>query len=127
MIINYRQLSGRLRSAHDISCYLEYIVALLITSKPGHLTIVSPRKWNMRITRAQAATHSLESSERSDPHKRSAQLDFLEKIPSERGHAVAPGRQPRRRRSPSAGEIKATKAGSRMKQMMKEDEGKWPR
>lgn len=73
-----------------------------------------------------ASCNTLESSERSDPHKRSAQLDFLEKIPSERGHAVAPGRQPRRR-SRSAGEIKAAKAGSRMKQMTKEDEGKWPR
>lgn len=38
--------------------YLGYTVEQLITSKAGHLTTVSPRKWNMRVTSAQAAaTH----------------------------------------------------------------------
>ncbi|KAM0731079.1 hypothetical protein ACS0PU_002562 [Formica fusca] len=84
----------------------------------------------MRVTSAQAAAtrarHS-GNSERTDPHKRSAQLDFFEKILGVcvREHAVAPGRQPRRR-GRSAGEIKAAKTRSRRKQMRR-DEGRRPR
>lgn len=68
------------------------------------------------------------NSERTDPHKRSAQLDFFEKILGvcAREHAVAPRRQPRRRGRRSAGEIKAGKTRSRRKQMRR-DEGRRPR
>lgn len=86
----------------------------------------------MRVTSAQAAaarTRHSGNSERTDPHKRSAQLDFFEKILGVcvrlREHAVAPRRQPRRR-SRSVGEIKAAKTGSRMKQTRR-DEGRRPR
>ncbi|KAL0124656.1 hypothetical protein PUN28_006487 [Cardiocondyla obscurior] len=67
----------------------------------------------MRVTSAQAA--ATRSSERLDPHKRSTQLDFLEKIPSA-GMRLPRGDSHEEEEEEEEAEV-AAKTESRMKQM----------